>query len=91
MVTEIVTMVVGLCASISGIIFAFVGYKRNERKDNINIGKDEGSIVTDIAYIKSSVDRMERNISIVDDRYRSMAERLAKVEEGLANIQKRIE
>jgi hypothetical protein len=91
MVTEIVTMVVGLCASISGIIFAFVGYKRSEKKDNINIGKDEGSIVTDIAYIKSSVDRMERNISIVDDRYRSMAERLAKVEEGLANIQKRIE
>ena len=47
--------------------------------------------MSDIAHIKSSVDRMEKNIHNVDARYLSMTERLARVEESVENIQKRLE
>ena len=30
--TEIVVLVVGLCSSVSGILFAFWGYRRNDKK-----------------------------------------------------------
>lgn len=91
MTTEIIMMVVGLCASVSGIIFAFVGYRRDERADSKSAGKDQGVLAADISYIKSSVDRVEHNIVNIDERYHNLAERLAKVEENLSNIQKQIE
>lgn len=91
MATEVMAMIVGLCASVSGIVFAFLGFRQKERNYNRNAGKSEGSIVTDIAHIKSSVDRMETNINNVDARYMSMTERLARVEESVENIQRRLE
>lgn len=91
MTAEIMAMIVGLCASASGIIFALLSFRRNERNDNRMAGKNEGKILSDIAHIKSSVDRMETNISNVDARYTGITERLARVEESVESIQKRIE
>ena len=34
---------------------------------------------------------MEKNLTTVDERYRNIVERLAKVEESLANAQKRVD
>lgn len=91
MSTETIAMIVGLCASASGIIFAFLSFRKSERNDNRIAGKSEGTILSDISHIKSSVDRMEKNINIVDQRYTSMTERLARVEESVEIIQKRLE
>lgn len=84
-------MIISLCASMSSIVFAVLNFRRNDRYDNRDAGKSEGSIMSDIAHIKSSVDRMEKNIHNVDARYLSMTERLARVEESVENIQKRLE
>lgn len=91
MTAEIVVLIVGLCSSLSGIIFAFLGFRRNDRYDNKSSGKYEGAITSDIAHIKQSVDRMEREINKLDERQHVFTERLAKVEEGLSSIHKRIE
>lgn len=89
-VSIIVTMV-GLCASISSIVFAFLAFKRSEKQEHKVEGKSEGLILSDIGYIKACVDRMEKNLTTVDERYRNIVERLAKVEENLANAQKRVD
>lgn len=34
---------------------------------------------------------MEKNLAIVDERYRNVVERLAKVEENVTNAQKRLD
>lgn len=91
MSTESIVMIISLCASMSSIVFAVLNSRRNDRYDNRDAGKSEGTIMSDIAHIKSSVDRMEKNIHNVDARYLSMTERLARVEESVENIQKRLE
>lgn len=91
MTTEIVVLIVGLCSSISGILFAFLGFRRNDKNDNKSEGKDEGTLVADVSHIKQGVDRMERDVNKLDERQHTFAERIAKVEEGLSSIQKRIE
>lgn len=48
-------------------------------------------MLSDIGYIKACVDRVEKNIGIVDERYRNVAERLAKLEESIRNAEKRID
>lgn len=52
MSTETIAMIVGLCASASGIIFAFLSFRKSERNDNRIAGKSEGTILSDIAHIK---------------------------------------
>ena len=79
---------VGLVTSISSIVFAFLAFKRSERQEHKKEGKNEGLILSDIGYIKACVDRMEKNITSVDERYRGVLERLSKLEESLDNTKR---
>ena len=84
---ELITTV-GLLTSLSSIVFAFLAFKRSEKQEHRKEGKNEGLILSDIGYIKACVDRVEKNIASVDERYRSILERLSKVEESLDNTKK---
>lgn len=89
MEVNIIVTMVGLFASLSSV--AFLAFKRSEKQEHKVEGKSEGLILSDIGYIKACVDRMEKNLAIVDERYRNVVERLAKVEENVANAQKRLD
>lgn len=91
MEVNIVVTMVGLFASLSSVSFAFLAFKRSEKHEHKVEGKSEGLILSDIGYIKACVDRMEKNLAIVDERYRNVVERLAKVEENVVNAQKRLD
>ena len=80
--------ILGLVTSLLSIMFAFLAFKRSEKHDLKKEGKNEGLILSDIGYIKACVDRMEKNITSVDERYREVLERLSKVEEGLDNTKR---
>ena len=88
---ELTVTLVGFFASISSIVFAFLAFKRSEKKDQKDDGKTEGVMFSDIGYIKACIDRVEKNLNKVDERDRSIAERLAKVEESVANVTKRVD
>ncbi|MCI1245689.1 MAG: hypothetical protein LKG11_07090 [Bacilli bacterium] len=88
---ELTLSVISLVTSISGIVFAFLAFRRNEKSDRVEEGKHEGTMTSDIGYIKACVDRVEKSLSVVDERYRCAAERLAKLEESVKNAEKRID
>jgi len=48
-------------------------------------------LISDIGYIKSSIDRMERSLEKVEDRYHELLNRLVKVEQSNASAHKRID
>ena len=83
--------IISFFASLSSIVFAYLAFKRSEKQDCKNQGKTEGVIFSDVGYIKACVDRVEKNLNKVDDRYRSISERLAKLEESLLNVTKRVD
>lgn len=91
MEASIVVTAIGLCASVSSIVFSLLAFKRSERQDQRKEGKNEGLIMSDIGYIKACVDRVEKNITRVDETYKNVIERLAKVEESVAHITKRVD
>ena len=91
MEVNIVVTMVGLFTSLSSVALAFLAFKRSEKQEHKVEGKSEGLILSDIGYIKACVDRMEKNLAIVDERYRNVVERLAKVEENVVNAQKRLD
>lgn len=91
MEASVIVTIVGLAASMSSIVFALLAFKRSEKQEHKSEGKSEGLILSDVGYIKACVDRMEKNLTSVDERYRNVLERLVKVEESLSNAQKRVD
>ena len=87
---ELIVVLVGFSQSISSIIFSYLAYKRTNTIDQKTNGKTEGVMFSDIGYIKACVDRVEKNLNKVDERDRSIGERLAKVEESVVNVTKKL-
>ena len=83
--------ITSITISIISVMIAFLSYKRNVIKEHKQLSKEEGSFLSDIGYIKACVDRMEKKLSNVDERYQDLLQRLTKVEENLINTQKRVE
>ena len=83
--------ITSITISIISVMIALLSYKRNVIKEHKQLSKEEGSFLSDIGYIKTCVDRMEKKISNVDERYQDLLQRLTKVEENLINTQKRVE
>lgn len=90
-VLTIVVSIIGILGTISSIFFAYVALKKNNLNEEKIEGKTEGIFLSDIGYIKACVDRVEKNLFKVDERYHIIVERVAKVEEAISNISKRIE
>ena len=88
---ELAFALVGFFTSISSVVFAYLAFRRSDKQDQKIDGKTEGVMVSDIGYIKACVDRVEKNLTKVDERDRNIAERLAKVEESVRNVTKRVD
>ena len=86
----IVVSLIGIIGTISSIYFAYLACKKNNLQEQKKDGKSEGLMLSDISYIKASIDRVEQNLNKVDDRYRNTLERLVKVEETVSNLVKKV-
>lgn len=75
--------ITSITISIISVVIALLSYKRNVIREHKQLSKEEGSFLSDIGYIKACGNRMEKNISNVDERY--------KVEENLIYTKKRVE
>lgn len=83
--------ITSITISIISVVIALLSYKRNVIREHKQLSKEGGSFLSDIGYIKACVDRMEKKMSNVDERYQDLLQRLTKVEENLINTQKRVE
>ena len=87
----IVLSIISVLGTISSILFAYLAFKRNNQAEDKNEGKNQGVLISDVGYIKSSIDRMERSLEKVEDRYHDLFNRLVKVEQSNASAHKRID
>jgi hypothetical protein len=90
--TEIaaLTTVIGVVGGLAAIIFGYATYKRNQKTDDSNEGKETGTLFTEIGYIKSGIDDIKRKQEKQDERYTDMVERLSTVEASAKQAHLRI-
>ena len=88
---ELIVVIASFLGSLSSIIFSYLAFKRSNNEEYKNNGKTEGVMFSDIGYIKACVDRVEKNLNTVDERYLNIAQRLARVEESVFNVTKRVD
>ena len=53
-------MVVSGCGTVCSIVFAYLAFVRNKRKDEVDQGAHGGTILTEIGYIKSGIDDIKK-------------------------------
>lgn len=77
--------------TISGIIFAYIGYLKGIKKDSYSAGTMRGTLETDIAYIKHRTDDVLLEQKDTNKSINALAERVTRVEESTKSAHKRID
>lgn len=88
--TEVCLTIISVVGTISSILFAYLAFRRNDKKDSQAEAKTEGVLLSEIGYIKSSIDRIEKNLDRLEERYSSLSNKIVKVEESVAQAHQRI-
>jgi len=78
---------IGLIATICAIIFGYAAFRRNQKRDNEN----EGSLKSDIGYIKAGIDDLKKQQDKSDERYINLVCKVAEVETSTKQAHKRLD
>lgn len=87
---EIALTLIGVLGTVASIVFAYLAFRRNDKKDTQEDAKNEGVLLSEIGYIKSSIDRIEKNLDRLEERYSTLSNKVTKIEESVASAHKRI-
>lgn len=82
---------IGVAGTICGILFGYLGYKKGLQRDSCESGKNSGTLMSDIGYIKAGIDDLKHKQETAELRHFALAERVTKVEESSKQAHKRID
>ena len=84
--TTVVT-IVGVAGTVATIIGAFLGYRKGVKQD----GAGEGSLRSDVGYIKAGVDDVKSELKEQRDRHYELAKKVVEVEASAKSAHHRID
>lgn len=58
-VTEIITGVIGVVGTVCAIVFGYIAFARNGKKDTADEAKADATVLTEIGYIKANTDEIK--------------------------------
>jgi predicted nucleic acid-binding Zn-ribbon protein len=88
---EITLTVISILGTLSSISFGYLAFKRNSSTDTKQLGRESGTVISDLGYIKSSIERIEKRLDNSESKFDSISTRLARVEESVSSAHKRID
>jgi hypothetical protein len=83
--------ILGILGTTCAIAFGYATWKRNCRADDTNEGKESGTILTEIGYIKAGVDDIKRKQDKQDERHLEIISRITAVEASAKQAHHRID
>ena len=87
--SEIALTIMGILGTIFSILFSFIDYIRNDKKDTYDEGKKDGIILYEINRIKSSIEIIGKNIDNLEERCLKLSSKIVKDEENVTNAHKK--
>lgn len=89
--TTSVLAFISVLGTFSSILFAVLAFRRNDRGDQKQVGKSEGVLISDVGYIKSTLDRIEKSLDKLEEGYSSLEGRIIKLESETKNMSLKID
>jgi len=87
----ILATVLGAFGTVCAIIFGYATYKRNRKEDDSGDGKQKGTLMTEIGYIKSGIDDIKRKQEKQDQQHIEVISRLTAAEASTKQAHKRLD
>ena len=87
----LIVHVVSILGGLGGIAFGLASYFRNKKKDDSEDGKQIGTVLTELGYIKSGVDDLKRKQDKQDEQSLQVMLDLKAVQESAKQAHKRID
>lgn len=84
-------IVIGLAGTVSGVIFGYAGYKKGLKTENVDQGKESGTIRADTRYIIRRVDDILLEQKDTNKSINLLNERVTRVEESTKQAHKRLD
>ena len=72
---------VGVIAGLSGILFSYLGYQRGTHTSTKNDGEKDGSLKTDISYIKLNIDKILDEQKLFNQNFKELNDKVIRLEE----------
>ena len=76
---SLIATLVAICSGIYGIISSKKKNDDTTKHANVNQGRETGTILTELGYIKAQIDEVKTKQDKMDDRYIKFTEELAKL------------
>lgn len=86
-----IPVVISLLSTVGGFIIAWLVFGRNKTKDDKAEGASIATIMSDMGYIKSSVDGINKKLEKQADKHVELLERVCDVEALAKQAHKRID
>lgn len=83
--------ILGIVSSVCAIVFGYLAFNRNRKKDETDEGKNVGTMLSDLGYIKAGVDEIKAEQKDQRKTNIDIERRLTSVEESTKQAHKRID
>lgn len=86
---EVTLMILSVTGTLSSIMFAYLAFRRADKKEDKSSGRNEGILISDLGYIKSSTERIEKRLDKLDNGFTDLHTRVTILESDVKNLSKR--
>lgn len=83
--------VISIVAGIAGVVFGLVTLFRNKRQDDTEHGRESGTLLSDLGYIKAGVDEIKAEQKDQRKTNLDFIKQLTEVESSVKQAHKRID
>jgi len=87
----VVASVIGFIGTVCAIVFGYIAFSRNKKRDECSEAKQDGVVLTELGYIKSGVDDIKRKQDKQEQQHIEVVTRLSAVEESTKQAHHRID
>ncbi len=82
---------IGTVGTLVGILFGYLGWRQDDKKELQADAAGSGELRSDINYIKRGIDDIRVDMKVQEKRVTELAERVTRVEESTKQAHKRID
>ncbi len=82
---------VGLLCSLLGVAISYIMFSRSKSKEDKGEGQQTGVVLTELGYIKASMDSVNAKLDKQEERNLKIIERLSSVEASAKQAHKRLD
>ena len=82
---EVFSLAAAAAGGLAACLFGFLSFMRTHRTDDASVGRRDGTVLTELGYIKSGVDDIKKKQEKQDQRYVELATRIAALEARMAH------